>query len=226
MNWMVLTILCYSQCLGVLDEHLRLQPFPHALLWWCHWCRQGCWAAEQNQVGSGRMGISCVWLLGSPTPHRLSMKRCLDDGGKCIVLLNWLFIFLQQLWKKTKTPLKILTLLGINFCVFFESTNEGFESSFIFQKGEELKPECETPWSWCCNILPKWPWAGQTAGLEMSKSVTCHAKCWSTWTCYTSMTMPVWAAVWWISWLLNGRGSVRWGWVWNPKKWFSNVNTT
>lgn len=43
--------------------------------------------------------------------------------------------------------------LGINCCVFSESTDKGFQSSVRFQKGKEPKLERGAPWSWCCHML-------------------------------------------------------------------------
>lgn len=73
----------------------------------------------------------------------------------CLVELNF-HISLTAVEKKNQNkpdPPKSLMLLGVIFCVFYESTNKGYKSSLIFQKEEELKPECETPW--CCGMLPK-----------------------------------------------------------------------
>lgn len=186
MDWMVLTPLCYSLCLGVLDEHLSCM----------------CSAVMVPLVWAGLLG-SCA-EPGGKWPERHSL--CLIAGKShttCviheemspwwrIVLLNWISYFCNSCAKKK--PSKKLDTCGINFCEFSESTNKGYKSSLIFQNAEELNPECETPW--CCSVLPKWPWAGQTAGLDMSKSATRHPKCWPTWTCFTSITVPVWTAVW------------------------------
>lgn len=135
-----------------------------------------------------------------------------ENGLSCWTEFSYFFNSCAKK-KKKKSPPKSLILLGINFCVFSESTDKGYKSRFIFQKGEELKPECET--SWCCSILPEWPWAGQTVGLEMSKSVTGQSKmlthldmlyqhyCASLNCCLVDVTA--------LEWLWFG------GWVWNKK---------